>query len=142
MALDVILAPDVFVNASVAGVGLPPERVASKILSAHRGETVSTPWILKRVADMLSVHPDFKKDMLRPQIQTIRDAVQLVEDPAEVGADSWEDALVGAARAAGVTRVVTDHPDLLDKETSGGVEFISCETWLLEAGTPPPPPGS
>ncbi|MFW6052152.1 MAG: hypothetical protein ACODAU_13320 [Myxococcota bacterium] len=142
MALDVILAPDVYVNASVAGVGLPPERVAQKVLGARRGECKSTPWILKRVAEMLTAHPDFKNDMLRQHIQTIRESVDLIDDPQEQPPDAWEQALTAAAKAAGASRVITDHPDLLAKESSGGVEFLSCEAWLLEEGTPPPPPPS
>jgi hypothetical protein len=35
---------------------------------------------------------------------------------------------------------VTDHPDLLELETSDGVEFMSSEAWLVEAATPPPAP--
>jgi hypothetical protein len=35
--------------------------------------------------------------------------------------------------------VITDHPDLVDKEASG-VEFMSTEAFLLELMTPPPPP--
>lgn len=142
MPFDAILAPDVYVNASVAGVGLPPERVAQRFLVDNRGKTKSTPWILKRVAEMLTAHPDFLDDHVRPQIQTIRQSVDLIEDPLEAGSDAWEEALVGAAKAAGVNRVITDHPDLLAKDGRDGVEFISCENWLVEEGTPPPPPGA
>lgn len=141
MASDAILAPDVYVNASVAGVGLPPERVAQKVLGA-KTKSKSTPWILKRVAEMLTAHPDFKNDMLRHQIEVIRGSVDLVPDPKEQPADAWEPALVAAAKAAGASRVITDHPDLLSKETIDGVEFISCDAWLIEESTPPPPPGS
>jgi hypothetical protein len=117
MTVDALLAPDVYVNASVAGVGLPPERVASRFLGEHRGKTRSTPWVLKRVAEMLTAHPDFKTDSVRPQIQAIRDALELVDDGSDgkFGADSWEPALVAAAKAAGVSRVITDHPDLIDR---------------------------
>jgi hypothetical protein len=144
MAVDALLAPDVYVNASVAGVGLPPERVASRFLGELRGKSRSTPWILKRVAEMLTAHPDFKTDSVRPQIQAIRDAVDLIDDGSDgtFGADAWEQALVAAAKAAGASRVVTDHPDLLAKDAKDGVEFISCEAWLLESSTPPPPPGA
>jgi hypothetical protein len=144
MTVDALLAPDVYVNASVAGVGLPPERVASRFLGEHRGKTRSTPWVLKRVAEMLTAHPDFKTDSVRPQIQAIRDALELVDDGSDgkFGADSWEPALVAAAKAAGVSRVITDHPDLIDRGTVDGVDFVSCDSWLLEESTPPPPPGS
>lgn len=142
MAFDAILAPDVYVNASVAGMGLAPERVAQKVLANHRGECKATPWILKRVAEMLTAHPDFKNENLRHQIETIRNSVQLIADPSEQPADAWEPALVAAAKAAGVTRVITDHPDLLTKEQSDGVDFLSCENWLFEESTPPPPPES
>lgn len=144
MPVDAVLAPDVYVNASVAGVGLPPERVASRFLGELRGQTRSTPWILKRVAEMLEAHPDFKRDAVRPQIQAIRDSLELVDDGSDdsLGADAWREAMVAAAKAAGVGRVVTDHPDLLSQESVDGVEFVSCEAWLLESSTPPPPPGA
>jgi hypothetical protein len=144
MALDAILAPDVYVNASVAGMGLPPERVASRFLGENRGKTKSTPWILKRVAEMLTAHPDFRTESVRTQIGTIREALELIDDGSDGKheAGAWEPALTAAAKAAGVSRVITDHPDLIAKESAGGVEFISCETWLLEESTPPPPPGS
>jgi hypothetical protein len=66
--------------------------------------------------------------------------VQVVSIAGEHSADAWADALVATARAAGVVRVVTDHPDLLTLESSEGVEFMSSEAWLLEAATPPPAP--
>ena len=93
-----------------------------------------------RVEGILAAIPEFRHEAVRRQMELIRSFVQVVPGVSGFDANAWEQALVASARAAGVQRVVTDHPDLLQKETSQGIEFISTETWLLEATTPPPIP--
>ncbi|HEY6878218.1 MAG TPA: hypothetical protein VI299_09365 [Polyangiales bacterium] len=137
--MDIILAPDVYVNASVAPA-TPPDRVVQRVLGQHKGEGKATEWILGRVAAMLSQLPAFKHQAVQGQVDLIRSFVKVVPCNESFKSDAWADALVASARAAGVQRVVTDHPDLLKLETTQGVEFISTETWLLEVTTPPPPP--
>ncbi|HEX7481732.1 MAG TPA: hypothetical protein VF331_28255 [Polyangiales bacterium] len=139
--MDIILAPDVYVNASVA-LGSPPEQVVRRVLGKHKGESKTTEWILARVRQMLRAIPAFKGDAVDEQVNLIKGLVQVVPTPQEIGADHWEEALVAAAKAAGAKRVVTDHPDLLQMESSDGIEFMSTEAWMIEVTTPPPaPPG-
>jgi hypothetical protein len=126
---QVILGPDIYVNASVA-LGSPPEQVARRVLRAGKPAGAATEWIL----------PGFKDDAVDGQLQLIRGLVEMVNEKNQHPPEAWEEALVAAAKTAGVQRVVTDHPDLLQLETSQGIEFMSSEAWLLEAGTPPPPP--
>lgn len=90
---------------------------------------------------MLSNIDAFKKEAVDQQMSTIRQFVDVV-DEEERGPDAWQDALVAAAKAAGLTRVVTDHPDLADVAEAEGVEFLSSDAWLVETTTPPPPPGA
>jgi hypothetical protein len=137
--VDIILAPDVYVNASVAPA-TPPDRVVQRVLGQHKGESKATEWILGRVTAMLGTLPAFKADAVKGQVDLIRSFVQVVPGAESFKADAWADALVASARAAGVSRVVTDHPDLLKLEDSRGVEFLSTEAWLVEVTTPPPPP--
>lgn len=140
--MNVLLGPDVYVNASVT-LGTPPEQVVQRVLGKHKGETKTTPWILARVAAMLGALETFKPEAIRQQIQIIRDHVQLLDGkPDDHPADAWQQALVAAAKQAGVTRVITDHPDLADKDEIDGIEFLSSEAWLVEQTTPPPPPGA
>jgi hypothetical protein len=139
--VDIILAPDVYVNASVA-LGSPPEHVVRRVLGKHKGESKTTEWILARVRQMLRAIPAFKGAAVDEQVNLIKGLVQVVPTPQEIGADHWEEALVAAAKAAGAKRVVTDHPDLLQMESSDGIEFMSTEAWMIEVTTPPPaPPG-
>lgn len=138
--MNVMLGPDVYVNASVA-LGSPPEQVVQRVLAKHKGQTKTTPWILDRVAAMLSQIPEFKPDAVTNQIAVIKQYVNLIDGKAdEFPPDQWTQALVAGAKQAGVTRVVTDHPDLADKDEVDGVEFLSSEAWLIEQTTPPPPP--
>ncbi len=140
--MNVILGPDVYVNASVA-LGSSPEQVVQRVLGKHKGKTKTTAWILGRVAAMLGNVPAFKPDAIRSQIQVNRDHVELLDgQPDDFPPDAWERALVAAAKQAGVSRVVTDHPDLADKDEVDGVEFLSSDAWLVEQTTPPPPPGA
>ncbi|MDB4977323.1 MAG: hypothetical protein JWN48_5664 [Myxococcaceae bacterium] len=139
--MDIILAPDVYVNASVAP-GSAPDRVVQRVLGQHRGESAATEWILARVAAILSALPAFKHDAVKGQVDLIRSFVKVVPGAHELGPDAWTDALVASAKAAKVTRVVTDHPDLLKVESAEGVDFVATEAWLLEVTTPPPVPGS
>lgn len=136
--MDIILAPDVYVNASVA-LGTPPEQVVQRVLGKHKGQSKTTDWIMDRVTQMLRALPAFKGDAVEQQVSLIKNLVQVVATPA-LASESWEEALVASAKAAGAKRVVTDHPDLLQMEASDGVDFISSEAWLVEATTPPPPP--
>jgi hypothetical protein len=139
--VDIILAPDVYVNASVAP-GTAPDLVVQRVLGQHRGESAATEWILARVAAILSALPAFKHDAVKGQVDLIRSFVKVVPGAEALGADAWTDALVASAKAANVTRVVTDHPDLLKVESAEGVDFLATEAWLLEVTTPPPVPGS
>lgn len=139
--MDIILAPDVYVNASVAP-GSAPDLVVQRVLGQHRGESKATEWVLSRVAAILSALPAFKHDAVKGQVDLIRSFVQVVPGAESQGPDAWSDALVASAKAAGVARVVTDHPDLLRVESAQGVEFVSTEAWMLEVTTPPPVPGS
>jgi hypothetical protein len=138
--VDVLLAPDVYVNASVA-LGSPPDKVVQRILGQHKGETSTTRWILKRVEAMLSSIPEFKPDAVRGQLEIIMGLVRIVEEEAEHGPDEWQTALLAAAKAAGAKRVITDHPDLLEVDDDS-VDFVSTEAWLIEQSMPPPPPGT
>jgi hypothetical protein len=137
---QVVLGPDIYVNASVA-LGSPPEQVARRVLR-DKATGAATEWILTRVRDMLARVPGFKDDAVDTQLELIRGLVHIVNDSKQYAPEAWKDALVAAAKTAGVKRVVTDHPDLLQLESSDGVEFMSSEAWLLEAATPPPPPST
>jgi hypothetical protein len=137
--MEIILAPDIYVNASVA-LGSPPEQVVRRVLGARKGSNKTSEWILARVHQMLKALPEFKGDAVKAQVDLIRGLVQIVAVPEDHAANAWADALVAAARAAGAVRVVTDHPDLLSLESVAGVEFMSSEAWLVEAATPPPAP--
>ena len=136
--MEIILAPDIYVNASVA-LGSAPDQVARRVLSAKRGKNKTSEWVLSRVQQMLKAIPTFKGDAVDAQLTLIRGLVDIVTVP-ELPSDAWADALIATAQAAGANRVVTDHPDLLELENSEGIEFMSSEAWLLEAGTPPPAP--
>jgi len=138
--VNVLLAPDIYVNASVA-LRSPPDQVVQRVLGKHKNETSTSQWVLDRVRSMLKAIPSFKAEQIDTQVELIKGLVKVLQVDGDFGADAWEEALVAAAKKAGVTRVITDHPDLLAMEDSDGVEFISSETWLLEAATPPPPPG-
>ena len=140
--MNILLGPDVYVNASVS-LGTPPEQLVQRVLGKHKGQTKTTPWILDRVAAMLTNLPAFKPEAVTQQVNVIKAHVQVLDGKAdEFPADAWEKALVAAAKKAGVTRVVTDHPDLADKTEVDGIEFLSTEAWLVEQTTPPPPPGT
>lgn len=139
--MDIILAPDVYVNASVAP-GSSPDRVVQRVLGQHKGESKATEWILGRVAAILTAIPAFKAEAVKGQVDLIRSFVKVVPGAESLGPDAWTDALVASAQAASVTRVVTDHPDLLKVESAQGVDFVATEAWLLEVTTPPPVPGS
>ncbi|MGD8858423.1 MAG: hypothetical protein PVI30_00325 [Myxococcales bacterium] len=138
--MDILLAPDVYVNASVA-LGTPPDHVVQRVLGKHKGESKTSGWVLERVQHMLESVPEFKKEQVGQQLDLIRGLVEVIDVDGDFGPGDWQGALVAAAKAAGAQRVVTDHPDLLDKESSDGVEFLSTEAWLLEVTTPPPAPG-
>lgn len=137
--LDIILAPDVYVNASVA-LGSPPDKVIQRVLGQHKGESKTTEWILERVKAMLAAIPAFKKEAVEAQISLIKDLVVVVDDPTTHDPGAWEEALVAAAKAANVRIVVTDHPDMLELGSKDDVEFISTENWLVELSIPPPIP--
>lgn len=139
--VDVFLAPDVYVNASLTS-GTFPDRVVQRVLGQHRGESMATEWVLDRVQSMLSALPNFRKDAVRGQIELIRSLVKVIPGSSDFAPEAWGRALVAGAKAAKASRVVTDHPDLLALETSDGVDFLSTEAWLLEVTTPPPIPGS
>ncbi len=135
--MDVVLAPDIYVNASVS-LGSPPEHVVRRALGGPARAKVSK-WVLERVESMLHALPDFKDDAVAQQMTTIRGLVEVVETD-EFFIEDWDKALVALAKTAGVSRVLTDHPDLLATGPRQGVEFVSSDNWLVEQATPPPPP--
>lgn len=137
--MEFILAPDIYVNASVA-LGSPPEQVVRRVFASRRHGNKTSEWVLARVRQMLTALPDFKSDAVDAQVELIRGLVQIVSLSGEPGPTDWGAALIATARAAGAGRVVTDHPDLLEVEEREGIEFMSSEAWLLEAATPPPAP--
>jgi hypothetical protein len=140
--MDIVLAPDVYVNASVA-LGSTPDKVIQRVLGGHKGESKSSEWVLQRVAAMLNAIPAFKKEAVETQLGLIREFVQVIlKEGDDSKPDAWEEALVALAKAAAVKRVITDHPDLLQKESSDGIEFISTEAWLIEQSIPPPFPAN
>lgn len=135
--MDAVLAPDIYVNASIA-LGTAPERVVRRALGGPAKAKTSA-WVLERVESMLHALPEFKDEAVERQMETIRELVDVVEH-GEFFIEDWDRALVALARAAGARRVLTDHPDLLSGGHKTGVEFISSEQWLAEQATPPPPP--
>ena len=137
--MDVVLGPDIFVNASIA-LGSPPERAVRRAFGGPARPKTST-WVMERVESMLHALPEFKDDAVAQQMATIRGLVEVVETK-DFSVEEWNEALVALAQAAGVARVLTDHPDLLADEGINGVEFISSDDWLGEQVTPPPPPGT
>ena len=136
--MKILLAPDVYVNASVAGAGLAPAQVVDRVLGNKKARHKTTEWVLTTATAMLKAHPNFKTEAVDPQVQLIRDLVDLVEP--EDHDEQWSSALVAAAKATGVDRVITDHPDLADKDEIDGIEFLSSDAWMIEQTTPPPPP--
>ncbi|MBT8451167.1 MAG: hypothetical protein KJO40_04280 [Deltaproteobacteria bacterium] len=137
--MDVVLGPDIFVNASIA-LGSPPERAVRRAFGGPARPKTST-WVMERVESMLQALPEFKDDAVARQMTTIRGLVEVVETKS-FSAEEWNEALVALAQAAGVARVLTDHPDLLAGNGMSGVEFVSSDDWLGEQVTPPPPPGT
>ncbi len=135
--MDVVLAPDIYVNASIAA-GSPPERVVRRALGGP-ARAKSSVWVLERVESMLHALPEFRDDALSQQMSTIRGLVDVV-DEREFFIEDWEEALVALAKAAGAPRVLTDHPDLLSQGSRDGVSFVSSDRWLDEQSGPPPPP--
>ena len=131
------MGPDIYVNASVA-LDSPPEHVVRRALTGpHKTKTSS--WVLERVESMLRAIPQFRDEAVKAQMQTIRGLVDVVDTQAHFIED-WQQALVALAKNAGVNRVLTDHPDLLQTGSHDGITFISSEAWLSEQATPPPPP--
>jgi hypothetical protein len=137
--MDIVLGPDVYVNASIAP-GTPPEKVVNRILGQKKANAKASPWILDRVRAMLAASGVFKPDAVDKQVELIKGLVSVVDDPEKFAPDAWAKALTALARKTGAKRVVTDHPDLADKDASDGIEFVSTEAWMLEQAIPPPPP--
>jgi hypothetical protein len=135
--MDVVLAPDIYVNASVA-LDSPPERAVRRAFGGP-GKPKASSWVMERVESMLHAIPEFKDDAVAQQVATIRGLVDIV-DTTEFFIEDWDKALVALAKAAGVARVLTDHPDLLASKQVDGIEFVSSDSWLGEQVTPPPPP--
>lgn len=135
--MDVVLAPDIYVNASVA-LGSSPEHAVRRAFGGP-GKPKTSTWVMERVQSMLHALPEFRDEAVAQQMSTIRGLVDVVEND-EHFIDDWEQALVALAKAAGVGRVLTDHPDLLASKNAQGVEFVSSDAWLVEQATPPPPP--
>lgn len=137
--VDILLAPDVFVNASVAA-GTPPEHIARRVLGKPGSKPKSTRWVMTWTRALLSKAPGFKADAVDAQMKTIESLLEIVELQDKTPEGDWVKGLVASAKAAGLKRVVTDHPDLADKTEVDGIAFVSSEAWLVEQTTPPPPP--
>ncbi len=137
--MPLVLAPDVLVNASVA-LGEAPQRVVDRLLTMGASETAVSPWVLERTEAMLRAVPTFKADAVGPHVAHISSLVTLVKPDGTFGPDAWQDALIATAKAAGADRILTDHPDLLEAGFVDDIEFVACESFLLEATMPPPPP--
>lgn len=133
---DVLLAPDIYVNASVA-LGSAPEQVIRRVLGNVGKKHKTTSWVLAEVERLFLAIPSFKKEAVKPQMDLIRGLVEIV---AVEAANDWSGALVLSAKKLGCNRVVTDHPDFADVAESQGIQFLSSDAWLLEQQTPPPPP--
>lgn len=103
--MDILLGPDVFVNASVA-LGSPPEQVVKRVLGKPGSRHKTTEWVLGRVEAMLSAVPSFKKEAVGQQMSLIRNLVDVVKVPGEPG-EQWDKGLVASAKAAGYKRVIT-----------------------------------
>jgi len=140
MTVDVIPAPDIFVNASVTQETAPDHAI--RRLLSEPGKVKSTDWILGRVSAMLTASGQFVEERVTEQVELIRSFVEIVEVGGEFDEDDWGAALGAAASAAGVGRVMTDHPDLLAANETSEIDFVSSEAWLVEQTTPPPPPGA
>lgn len=136
--MDVLIGPDVFVNASVA-LGSAPEQVARRVLGKPGAKPKTTTWVLHWVELMLAQAPGFKADSVKAQLDLIKGLVEVVEVKGSDEKD-WTKGLLASAKATGLKRVMTDHPDLSDKTEVEGILFLSSDAWLLEATTPPPPP--
>lgn len=137
--MDILIAPDVFVNASVAG-GSPPEQVARRLLGKPGAKPKTTPWVLKWISTLLSKAPGFKAEQVDAQVKLIEGLVDVVQVKDKVPEGDWVKGLVASAKAAGYKRVITDHPDLADQKEVEGIVFLSSDAWLIESTTPPPPP--
>jgi hypothetical protein len=87
---------------------------------------------------MLTALPAFKADAVAAQMKAVRGFFD-VADKAKHAPEAWQPALIAAAKAAKVKRVITDHPDLADKDFEG-IDFLSTEAWLVERTIPPPFP--
>lgn len=135
--MDVVLAPDIYVNASVA-LGSPPEHVVRRAFGAPSKPKTSA-WVMERVESMLHALPEFRDQAVAQQMTTIRGLVDVV-DTEDFFIEDWTAALTALAKAAGVRRVLTDHPDLLASRGVEGIEFVSSDQWLAEQVVPPPPP--
>lgn len=135
--MQVVIAPDVLVNASIA-LGSAPQQVVDRLLS-EPGAVVVSEWVLTRTAAMLKALPEFKEDAVAPHIARIRELVR-VEGDSDFTADAWKDALLAAAKAGNATQVLTDHPDLVALDPVDGVVFLATDAYLIEASIPPPPP--
>ena len=77
LEMDVVLAPDIYVNASIA-LGTSPERVVRRVLGGPVKAKASA-WVLERVESMLHALPEFKDDAVEQQMKTIRGLVDIVE---------------------------------------------------------------
>lgn len=137
--MDLVLGPDVFVNASLAP-GSPPEQIAQRLLGNAKHKINVSRWVLERVEAMLGATPAFRADHLAAHMKLIGSLVTSVEPKGKFTPEQWAEALAATAKAAKLDRVVTDHPDLIEKGSHDGVDFVSSESLLVEFAVPPPPP--
>ena len=123
--MDVVLAPDIYVNASVA-LGSPPEHAVRRAFGGPSRPKASS-WVMERVESMLHAMPEFKDAAVAEQMATIRGLVDVVPTE-EFYIEDWDKALVALAKAAGVGRGGTEYPDLLASKAVGGVVLPAVAT--------------
>ena len=124
--MDVVLAPDIYVNASIA-LDSPPDRAVRRAFGGP-GKPKTSTWVLERVQSMLHAVPEFKDEALAQQMATIRDLVEVVETQ-EHFIEAWSEALGALAEAAGA---LPYREDLVGNPETG-VLHGGCITSLIDA---------
>ena len=67
--MKILLAPDVYVNASVAGAGLAPAQVVDRVLGNKQLRHKTSDWVLDMTEAMLRAHPHFKQEAVGQQMK-------------------------------------------------------------------------
>ena len=105
--LDILLGPDVFVNASVA-LGSPPEQVARRVLGKPGSKPKTTKWVLSWIKALLDKTPGFKHEAVTAQMKTIEGLLEVVE----VLQEQQPRGLLGIVELRGATRLFPE--DVVD----------------------------